>query len=137
MSLRQAAAGGSDLLYLTLLGVGAFGNGPKWVEEAMRRSLALYQQSGLRVRIVHYTASTPWIGSYRRMVAEWNSDSEGEEPSSEVEGSDDDDERPQQNGEGGDLDREIWAKASGSNCDRLADYLGTGGLADSMLDRPH
>ena len=120
---------------MTLLGVGAFGNGPKWVEEAVRRSLELYRESGLRVRIVHYTASTPWIASYRRLVAERNPESEKREPSSEEEGSEDEAEQPQHHFEDG--DREVRAMASGSRGDRLADYLGTGGLADSMLDRHH
>lgn len=60
--------GGSRDVYFTLLGGGAFGNGPKWIEAAIHRALQLYKMSGLRVKIVHYSERTPWMPHYRSLV---------------------------------------------------------------------
>ncbi len=45
---------GSAKLYLTLLGGGAFGNPQVWIFDAIARSLRLFKNSGLDVRIVSY-----------------------------------------------------------------------------------
>lgn len=65
------ARGGSRDVYLTLLGSGAFGNGPKWIEGALRRALCLHACSGLRVFVVHLSDRTPWMAAYRSLVSEW------------------------------------------------------------------
>lgn len=45
---------GSNLLFLTRLGGGAFGNEPEWIHQAMRRALPKVIGVGLDVRIVSY-----------------------------------------------------------------------------------
>jgi len=69
----QLHLGGSRNVYMTLLGGGAFGNGPKWIEEALRRALALYAHSSLRVVIVHRSDRSPWMQSYLRLGAGFGS----------------------------------------------------------------
>jgi hypothetical protein len=46
--------GGSNVIYLTLLGGGAFGNPADWILAAIRRALALVRDAGLDVRLVSY-----------------------------------------------------------------------------------
>jgi len=46
--------GESNILFLTLLGGGAFGNADSWIESAIRRALALARNSGLDVRLVSF-----------------------------------------------------------------------------------
>jgi len=43
-------------VYLTLLGGGAFGNDPLWIQQAIRRALRLYQEYPLDVYLVHYSS---------------------------------------------------------------------------------
>lgn len=64
------ARGGPRDVYITLLGGGAFGNGPKWIEQAVRRALDLYVSSGLRVRLVHLSEHSPWMASYAKLAGE-------------------------------------------------------------------
>ena len=47
---------GSNIVLLTLLGGGAFGNGEDWILAAVRRALELASGSGIDVRIVSYGA---------------------------------------------------------------------------------
>ena len=42
--------------YLTQVGGGAFGNQPEWIAAAMERAFRLLADSGLDVRIVHYSS---------------------------------------------------------------------------------
>lgn len=49
---------GSDKLFLTLLGGGAFGNSPDWIMGAIRRSIDLYPDSGLDIAIVSFGSSS-------------------------------------------------------------------------------
>ena len=57
--LLNARRGGSNIVLLTHLGGGAFGNDPKWIDAAMRRALALLRGQDLQVRIVSYGAPAP------------------------------------------------------------------------------
>ena len=44
----------SNILFLTMIGGGAFGNQPEWIIDAIRRALRLHEHSGLDVRMVSY-----------------------------------------------------------------------------------
>lgn len=68
----NARRGGKPDVYLTLLGGGAFGNEPAWIEAAIRRALTLFKNEPLRVSIVHFNDRAPWIEGYQRLVQEWN-----------------------------------------------------------------
>lgn len=46
----------SNVVFLTLLGGGAFGNEPDWIYGAMRRSLQLVREFDLDVRVVSYSS---------------------------------------------------------------------------------
>ena len=46
--------GGSNIVLLTLLGGGAFGNAPEWIHTAIQRALDKTQGHGLDVRLVSY-----------------------------------------------------------------------------------
>lgn len=46
--------GGSNIVLLTLLGGGAFGNAPQWIHSAIMRALQTAQGHGLDVRLVSY-----------------------------------------------------------------------------------
>ncbi|MCM5571030.1 hypothetical protein M6I34_10990 [Burkholderiaceae bacterium FT117] len=50
----NAARGASNIVYLTRLGGGAFGNEPEWIDAAMRRALGLARDVALDVRIVSF-----------------------------------------------------------------------------------
>jgi hypothetical protein len=53
--------GGSNVIYLTLLGGGAFGNPEEWIYAAVRRALTLFSNCDLDVRIVSYGSSPEGI----------------------------------------------------------------------------
>lgn len=53
-AVEQAAAGESNILLLTRLGGGAFGNHDAWIDDAIVRSLRLVERAGLEVRLVSY-----------------------------------------------------------------------------------
>ena len=55
----QAANGGSNVVLLTLLGGGAFGNGREWIFAAIRRALEWVRDFDLDVRIVSYAKPDP------------------------------------------------------------------------------
>ena len=48
------AQGGSNIVLLTLLGGGVFGNAPEWIHTAIKRALSKVQDLGLDVRLVSY-----------------------------------------------------------------------------------
>ena len=54
----NASRGVSNVVFLTLLGGGAFGNRPLWILNAVKRALALAESADLDVRLVSYGA--PW-----------------------------------------------------------------------------
>jgi hypothetical protein len=53
-AVLNADRGGSNIVLLTALGGGAFGNDPEWIDDAMRRALGLMANVGLDVRIVSH-----------------------------------------------------------------------------------
>jgi hypothetical protein len=53
--------GASNVVLLTLLGGGAFGNEAKWINDAIRRALAMMSGVGLDVRLVSYGAPSSEI----------------------------------------------------------------------------
>lgn len=54
-AMLNAARGGSNVVFLTQLGGGAFGNDPAWIVAALRRALGLVRDCGLDVRVVSYS----------------------------------------------------------------------------------
>ncbi len=67
----NARRGGSDIVCLTLLGGGAFGNDPAWINHAIRRALRLAAPHALDVRLVCYHAPNR---ETRAMIAEFSQD---------------------------------------------------------------
>ena len=55
-AILNSARGGSNRLFLTLLGGGAFGNDTGWIVGAIRRALELYRQADLDVAVVSYAS---------------------------------------------------------------------------------
>jgi hypothetical protein len=53
-AVLNAASGGSNIVLLTLLGGGAFGNDVEWILGAMRRALSKVASNDLDIRIVSY-----------------------------------------------------------------------------------
>jgi hypothetical protein len=51
----------SNVVFLTLLGGGAFGNSASWIDAAMRRALQLVATFDLDVRLVSYGAPSQEI----------------------------------------------------------------------------
>jgi hypothetical protein len=65
----NSANGGSNKLFLTLLGGGAFGNRGDWILESLHRALWLFRKTDLDVSIVSYKSSEPLVQELiRRMV---------------------------------------------------------------------
>lgn len=65
---EQAIGGGSNTVLLTRLGGGAFGNADEWIDDAMRRALAIVEHAGLDIRLVCYGGVN---ASVRAIVEEW------------------------------------------------------------------
>ena len=55
-ALHNAQRGASNVVLLTTLGGGAFGNDEKWIHDAMWRALRMMASTVLDVRLVSYTA---------------------------------------------------------------------------------
>jgi hypothetical protein len=53
-TVLNASRGASDVVFLTLLGGGAFGNDTRWIHDAIRRGLAIVRMQDLDVRLVSY-----------------------------------------------------------------------------------
>lgn len=53
-TLLNAQRGASNVVFLTLLGGGAFGNDTSWIQAAMRRALEMMRPFSLEVRFVSY-----------------------------------------------------------------------------------
>lgn len=60
-AVQNTAETGNNRVFLTLLGGGAFGNPEEWIIAAIRRTLLLYQNSGLSVMIVSHSRSNPRV----------------------------------------------------------------------------
>jgi hypothetical protein len=60
--LNRGGEEGSDRLFLTLLGGGAFGNEPEWILDSVRRALDLHGRgSGLDLALVSFKRSNPEV----------------------------------------------------------------------------
>ena len=53
-AVEQASGGGSNKVFLTRLGGGAFGNDPDWIDGAIERALGVVADAGLDISIVCY-----------------------------------------------------------------------------------
>ena len=58
-AIDNAARGGANTVFLTMLGGGAFGNDPQWILDAMRRALDLTCGHDLDVRVVSFGHTPP------------------------------------------------------------------------------
>lgn len=67
-AILNRAHHGSNRLFLTLLGGGAFGNETDWILGAIQRALNLHRHVALDVAIVSYGASNPHV---RRLVSQF------------------------------------------------------------------
>lgn len=67
-AVEQAVCGGSSTVLLTRVGGSSFGNADAWIDDAMRRALAIVQHAGLDIRLVGYGSVHP---SVRAIVADW------------------------------------------------------------------
>ena len=65
-AILNSRSTGNNLVFLTMLGGGAFGNEPIWITEAIARSLTLYEDSNIEIRIVSYG----WSNEDVRKLAE-------------------------------------------------------------------
>ena len=55
-TVLNAQRGASNVVFLTLLGGGAFGNHGSWIQAAIRRALSMMKPFDLDVRLVSYGA---------------------------------------------------------------------------------
>jgi hypothetical protein len=62
-AVLNAQRGASNVVFLTLLGGGAFGNDGKWITAAMQRALRLMATFDLDVRLVNYSGPTAELTS--------------------------------------------------------------------------
>jgi len=60
---QNAQQTGNNRLFLTLLGGGAFGNQMDWIIDAIKRSLNIFRNHNLDVRIVSYGAPTSSVSA--------------------------------------------------------------------------
>jgi hypothetical protein len=60
-AILNSMSHGSNRLFLTLLGGGAFGNEPAWIVDAIQRALVLFKDVELEVAIVSYGSPNPDI----------------------------------------------------------------------------
>jgi hypothetical protein len=67
----SAARGGSNRVFLTRLGGGAFGNKPHWIDSAIRRAMKQARGWGLDVRVVSYG---PPDDDLRRLAREFGNE---------------------------------------------------------------
>jgi hypothetical protein len=59
--LHSQMPGGSNVVLLTQVGGGAFGNAQSWIERAVRRALAKFRDFNLDVRMVCYGGADRWV----------------------------------------------------------------------------
>lgn len=55
-AILNAQRTGSNIVFLTRLGGGVFGNDETWIDAAMRRTFRLFENADLDVRLVSYGA---------------------------------------------------------------------------------
>jgi hypothetical protein len=68
-AVLNAAKSTSNVIYLTELGGGAFGNRISWIHGAMRRGLEIVRGLALDVRLVSYRAESPGLSEVSRQFA--------------------------------------------------------------------
>jgi hypothetical protein len=68
-AVLNAARGASNVVLLTSLGGGAFGNDESWIGAAMERALTLMAQRDLAVRLVSFGAPSPTLARLADMFA--------------------------------------------------------------------
>jgi hypothetical protein len=54
-AVEQSVAGGSNVVLLTRVGGGAFGNADAWIDDAIVRALGIVEHAGLDVRLVSHS----------------------------------------------------------------------------------
>lgn len=62
-AILNKAKYGSNILFLTMIGGGAFGNPREWIIDAIRRALRLHKDSGLDIRMVSHSNPNPHLNS--------------------------------------------------------------------------
>ncbi len=60
-AVLNAAAANNTSLYLTLLGGGAFGNEQSWILDAISRSIKLYRDYPIDIKVVSFRSSNPAV----------------------------------------------------------------------------
>jgi hypothetical protein len=68
-AILNAAQNGTNRLFLTLLGGGAFGNETDWIMGGIERALNLYRHVDLDVAIVSYGASNRYV---QQLIQQWS-----------------------------------------------------------------
>ena len=63
-ALKNMEQNGSNLVYLTLVGGGAFGNEKHWILESLEKVIQEFQNVPLNVRVVSYGQSNPGLLSF-------------------------------------------------------------------------
>ena len=58
-TVEQALTGGSNVVLLTRVGGGVFGNADAWIDDAIVRALTIVESAGLDVRLVSHSAVHP------------------------------------------------------------------------------
>ena len=58
-AVEQSVAGGSNVVLLTRVGGGVFGNADAWIDDAVVRALTIVEQAGLDVRLVSHSTVHP------------------------------------------------------------------------------
>jgi hypothetical protein len=53
-AVEQSAAGGSNIVLLTRVGGGVFGNDDKWIDDAITRAIGIVEHAGLDIRLVSH-----------------------------------------------------------------------------------
>jgi Na+/H+-translocating membrane pyrophosphatase len=65
-AVEQSLAGASNIVLLTRVGGGVFGNADEWIDDAITRALAIVEHAGLDVRLVSHGS----IHESNRAIAE-------------------------------------------------------------------
>jgi hypothetical protein len=76
----QGPTSGSQTVYLTLLGGGAFGNDLAWIMAAIHKALVHYQRWDLDVVIVSYRPTLSEKLALEKLVRDWSPEEETTEP---------------------------------------------------------
>ncbi|MBC6994960.1 hypothetical protein H9S92_12345 [Lewinella lacunae] len=69
-AVRNLESHGSNVLYLTLVGGGAFGNEVDWILESLEKAASKFREVPLDVRIVSYGKPNPRLGPFINALTE-------------------------------------------------------------------